>query len=834
MQEKTDRVRTPAELPLTGLSAAEVLVQREKNGTNKLISGRDPLIENIISVVTEPMFILLVAACGVYFVLKELPEAFTMLGALIFVSGIDVFQNFRSGKAIKALSRITQTSSKVLRDQNICEVQTEELVTLDVILCEEGNIVPADARILSSNDFSVNEALMTGESASVEKFRDDIILQGTQVVRGSCYAEITAVGEKTALSGIGKMVSSAGKEKTPLQMKVARFVKVMSIAGGVAFAFVWAYHSWESGSIIHGLLHGLTMAMSILPEEIPVALSTFMALGAYRLLKHGIIARNPRTVETLGSATVICLDKTGTLTQNLMNVAKVWEWSSGRELDFRKEPIQSEVLEYAMWASEISPFDPMEKSIHHYYGSVYPDDRRTVNFMVREFPLSGSPPVMTHIFWDDADHRYLIGCKGGVEGIVKLCGLNTADSQKISELSDAYAREGLRVLGVARGNYAGAEPPGQMEEIRFDFLGIISFYDPPDPNIPDVIQDFYNAGVHVKMITGDNMETAASIARQTGIKSTRILTGPELANITDQDLPRLAARTHIFARINPESKLRIVNALKQSGEIVAMTGDGVNDAPALKAAHIGISMGKRGTDVAKSAAGLVLAADDLSKMIPAIYIGRRINENLTRAIRYIISIHIPIILLVTLPIMLPWMPAMTFSPIHVIFFELIMGPTCSIIFEKEPAPDHALPLPDPSKNKNLLSSQQLLLTILQGLVVTAGCVSAAWYAYTEGHDDLKTRTYIFTALIFCNILLTLANRSFTDTVLTKLRWKNPWIPGIIFISLCLLFCFLYVPALSTIMELTTLAPREIWILLAVATLSVFWLEPFKYFKKAGK
>lgn len=817
---------------LLGLSSVEVIQQRQINGSNASVKAKNLLVQNILSVIKEPMFILLVVACFVYFALDKVSEATTMLVALLFVTGIDVFQNFRSQKAVKALSRITESKTKVVRDGKDTEIPIEEVVTQDIILCEEGAVIAADAEVITSNDFSVNEAILTGESVSVEKFPGDSILQGTLVVRGYCHAKVKAVGQRTTLSGIGELVATTGKEDTPLQIKVSKFVKVMVIAGSIAFAFVWTYNWWESGNVWHGLLQGLTMAMSVLPEEIPVALSTFMALGAYRLLKQGVIARSPKTVETLGSATVICVDKTGTLTQNLMSVSQTFEITTSEEINFNKSSKASEVLEYAMWASEADPFDPMEKSIHKQYGDLAEHDERTYYRMVKEFPLSGSPPVMTHVFQNQSN-EFIIGCKGGLEGVLKLCQASEEQKKLALTKGKEYATQGLRVLGVAKGKWDRNVFPGSQEEINFTFLGIITFYDPPDPQIAEVIQGFYKAGVQVKMITGDYAETAVAIARLTGIHTNKILTGKEINELSETELNNMVTSTSIFARVSPEVKLRIVNALKQVGAVVAMTGDGVNDAPALKAAHIGVAMGKRGTEVAKGAAGLVLSGDDLSKMIDAIYLGRRINENLIKAIRYIISIHIPIILLVTLPIILVWLPDPLFTPIHVIFLELIMGPTCSIIYENEPTTEEELKLPSRSDTNNLLNSSQLLISISQGLMITMGCVLVGYYTKQMELDEVTTRSYIFSTLIFANVFLTLINRSFSQTIFKTIKRRNRMVPVIISISLILLLLILNVPSLNSLFEVSPLSPKEYLIPVLIAAASTFWIEIVKYFKRSS-
>lgn len=811
---------------LPGLSNEEVKQQRQLHGENIGVEKDNIIKQLIFSVVKEPMFILLMVACAVYFILGELAEAITMLAALFFVAGIDIVQNFKSQRAVKALNKITSAKVKIIRSGETIELPSREIVTQDTIVCEEGTIIPADAEVLFSYDFSVNEAILTGESASIEKQTGDQIIQGTLVVGGYCYARVQAIGQKTTLSGIGRMVKEAGQTKSPLQEKVDSFVKTMVLFGGIAFLFVWAYHTWESGSLLHGLLHGLAMAMSVLPEELPVALSTFMALGAYRLLKIGIIAKTPKSVETLGSATVICVDKTGTLTKNLMEVTHVYEFSDRQEINYKEQGQSSEVLEYAMWASEVNPFDPMEKSIHSTFGQYTSSDRRPDFKMIKEFPLSGKPPVMTHIFGNGQGER-VFACKGSLEGIVDLCKLGSEETKAALAKGQEYAQQGLRVLGVAKGNWKEESLPNKQEDIRFEFLGLITFYDPPDENISKVISQFYDAGVRVVMITGDYPETAIAIAKNTGIKTNRIVTGAEVQSMSETELEQAVGESHIFARISPEQKLMIIEALQNIGDVVAMTGDGVNDAPALKAAHIGISMGKRGTEVAKEAAGLILSDDNIAKMVEAIFLGRRINENLKKAFRYIISIHIPIILLVTLPIFLGWLPAMLFTPIHVIFLELIMGPTCSIIYENEPMRQSSLLKPLDNSSKNLLKQSELWLTILQGVIITIGCLAAGYIAQVKGGDEEIVRGYIFGTLIFSNIFLTLANRSFKQNILKTILIKNRYIPIIIGISVSLLLLINFIPFLNTIFMVSSLGLQELLIIIGIGLISTLWIELFK-------
>jgi Ca2+-transporting ATPase len=813
-----------------GLSDEEVQKQRILFGENKRIIVKNYFLKTLISTATEPMFILLLVAASIYFLMNELAEGFTMIMALIFVSGIDIYQNFRSQKAIKALTKLTAAKAKVIRSGATVEIPFEEIVVNDVIVCEEGTTIPADARILTSNDFALDESILTGESASVEKIVGESIFQGTLVVRGYCLASVSSIGKNTSLSGIGRLVESEETVKTPLQKKVAHFVHVMVIIGSIAFLLVWGYHYLESGSLLHGLLHGLTMAMSILPEEIPVALSTFMALGAYRLLKIGVIARGSQTVETLGSATVICVDKTGTLTQNTMRLTHAYDFKNDEDIDFSKSPKATEILEYAMWSSEETPFDPMEKSIHKNYETTFLLDQRPLFSMIKEFPLEGSPPVMTHIFENQNGIRK-IACKGGLEGVLNRCDLSDQQRDEMIQKGKEFAKNGFRVLGVSKGIWNQQKLPESQAEFTFEFLGLITFYDPPDSHIRQVIQDFYTAGVDVVMITGDYPETALSIAQQTGIRVDKILTGIDIEQFSDVQLAKEVPSTHIFARVSPKNKLKIINAFKANGAVVAMTGDGVNDAPALKAAHIGIAMGKRGTEVAKGAAGLVLAGDDLSKMVDAIYLGRRINENLRKALRYIISIHIPIILLVTAPIFLGWLPAMLFTPVHVIFLELIMGPTCSIIYENEPTLNEELTKPVSQNQKGLFKSEELALTILQGLMITLGCILTGYFAVRFGYEAAKVRTYVFSTLIFSNIFLTLINRSFTQSVFETIRMKNNLIPIIVFTSLGLLLLIVYLPFTQLIFEVSSISAREFLLLISFAFVATFWIEILKFYQR---
>ncbi|MCB0600936.1 MAG: cation-translocating P-type ATPase [Saprospiraceae bacterium] len=810
-----------------GLTSDEVARQQQLHGYNRSVKAPNQAWELIIAILKEPMVLLLLVACSIYFILSEWSEAFTMLGAILFVAGISLFQDYRSQRAVKALQQMTMTKAKVVRNKMLTEIPSDNIVVKDIAVIEEGDLIPADMHLLTEYDLAVNEAVLTGESTDVVKQPGDQLYQGTMVLRGYGYARVSAIGTGTRLAAIEHSLGSVRPVETPLQSQVHRFVRLMVIAGSLAFLLVWGYKSWETGSIIHGLLHGLTMAMSVIPEEIPVAMTTFLALGAYRLLKLQIIARQPQSVETLGAATVICVDKTGTLTKNLMQVAKTWEAQSGKVTDFITAPEFNEVLEYAMWSSERSPFDPMETSIHQWYSTLNTRDIRASATMLKDFPLAGSPPVMTHLF-DLPGQGVITAIKGGLETVLKRSQVSAEEEAEAMSISKSFASLGFRVLGVGKGTWGQEKMPEKPEDMTFTFLGIIAFSDPPETHIPDVIKSFHEAGVEVKMITGDYLETARSVAATVGITDTPYLTGSEMQSMSEPELTRIVGKTNVFARIYPEAKLRIVQALRKSGEVVAMTGDGVNDAPALKAADIGIAMGKRGTEVAKGAAGLVLGDDDLAHMVDAIYLGRRIHANLKKAIRYIISIHIPIITLIVLNQFLPFLPETLFSPIHVIFLELIMGPTCSIIYENEPTRRNELVHPSRQhRNVSLLQGKPLTITILQGLLITITCLITGYWATRHGYDDDTQRTLIFSTLVFANVFLTLVNRSFRLRIWETFTRGNALIPLILIVSLLLWACTVTIPAVRHIFEFSALRLSDLLIPVMMAMLGTLWIEPFK-------
>ena len=822
---------------IEGLNPEQVETSRRKFGRNNLDFKKEtPIWSALKAVIKEPMILLLFAAASIYFITGNHDDGIFLSAAIVLVAAISLFQDARSRNALEKLKAYSRPTCKVIREGKTIDINTEEVVIGDFIIVNEGSSIPADAEIVQANDFSVNESILTGEAFSVAKSAetdDKTIYMGTQVETGLAIAQVKAIGNATQLGKIGKSLEGLQKEKTPLETQINNFVKKMVLAGSVVFILVWAINYIRTTDFLESLLLALTLAMSILPEEIPVAFTTFMAMGAWRLMKKGIVVKQMKTVETLGSATVICTDKTGTITQNKMSLARVFTLHSG--IVDTSKPISSseikELLETAMWASEPIPFDAMEIALHNSYQENITPDRRAEFKMYHEYPLEGKPPMMTHIFENEKGER-IIAAKGAPEAILKVSALSSEELTKINEVIDALAKEGFRILGVAETDFSGDSFPEQQQEFKFDFKGLVAFYDPPKPNIGKVFQDFYSAGIKVKIVTGDNPETTAAVAKQVGFNGHRkVITGAELMQMDEAELRSNLNEYEIFARMFPEAKMRIIEAFKANGEIVAMTGDGVNDGPALKASHIGIAMGKKGSEIAKQAASLILQEDDLSKMVQAVEIGRKIYTNLKKAIQYIISIHIPIILTVFIPLALGWKYPAIFFPVHIIFLELIMGPTCSIIYENEPPEKNSMQQKPRPFTTTFFNSKELTLSIIQGLVITLGCLFTYQFAVKTGLDENTTRTMVFNCLISANIFLTLVNRSFYYSAWETLKYKNYLVPLIIGISIFITGILIYIPFFSGFFDFNKLNFQQLSFSIIIGLLSVMWFEIFKYFRR---
>jgi len=830
---------TPYNIPkhLTGLSEEELKISRSQFGYNQA----DNIKKNIwytmlLDILKEPMLLLLIAVAIIYVIVGNYSEAIFMLGAIIAVSGISFYQDNRSKKALEALEKLNEPLSTVIRNSKVIRIPTHEIAVGDLCITEEGKMINADGEIVHSNDFSVNEASLTGESFSVFKSQeteDRKVYSGSLTVSGLAVFKVEKIGAETKLGKIGQSIQNIKGEQSPLQIQITKFVKWMAIIGIVVFLLVWAYSFWQSRDIIESLLVGLTLAMSILPEEIPVAFTTFMALGAWKLMREGIIIKRSSVVETLGSTTVICADKTGTITENSMHLKALFDYKSNNifdEADFNS-PELSELIAFAMWSSEPVPFDPMEKTLHQVYEKTQAYDQRKNFQMIHEYPLEGKPPMMTHLFENGLGER-IIAAKGAPEAILAVSNLSDGEKEKMRQHISDFGKQGYRVLGVARSNFEENDFPEKQRDFNFEFLGFTVFYDPPKKNIQEVFQKIYDAGIKVKVITGDNADTTNAIARQAGIiNETPAVNGAEIIHHTETELIELSKKTTLFTRMFPEAKLAMVNAFKKDGEVVAMLGDGVNDAPALKAAHIGVAMGSKGTEIAKAAASLVITNDDLDKLITGIAAGRRIYANIKKAIQYIISIHIPIILTVSLPLFLGWIYPHIFTPVHVIFLELIMGPTCSIVYENEPMEKDTMQRKPRKMSETFLNWKELSISIIQGLIITAGVLFSYQFSVQKGSSEETTRAMVFTTLIFANVFLSLVNRSFVYSMFESFKYKNRLFPVIIGATLILLFAILYIPVFANFFHVTSLNCQDLGIVFLIAAASVLWFEMYKWIKR---
>jgi Ca2+-transporting ATPase len=820
---------------IRGLSSSEILALRQRFGKNIFRTGpSNRFLHTILNIVKEPMIILLLVGCSLYFFLGENTEGFLMLGAMAIVTAIAIYQDIKSTNAIDALKQFTGNRVVVIRDSREMTVMAENLVPGDIILLDEGMTVPADAIVVQQNDLSVNESIITGESVPADKDETegkDFLYQGTTINSGKCIARVTAIGNNTTLGNLGKSIDQYEHSKTLLQIQLNRFVRLFALFGLLAFLAIFIVNYLHYGQWTTGLLFALTLAMSAIPEEIPVAFSSFMALGAYKMSKHGIISRQPQVIESLGAVSVFCFDKTGTLTENKMVVKNFYHHDTRQVLELSKGMTQAhKLLRYAVLASETNPFDAMEKAIWEAWHWASADTKDPLPALIHEYPLEGKPPMMTHVYGYGTAN--IVVSKGAAERILRVCRMSTPEAESVTKIIDTLAAKGYRVIGIASAVHNDGGFPVQQDDFSWKFEGLLALYDPPKKNAGTVLEEFYKAGIHVKLITGDHPATAVNIANQVGIRGhDKCLTGEQVYAMSSGELRSVVNSTNIYARMFPEAKLKVIEALRTNKEIVAMTGDGVNDGPALKSANIGIAMGKKGTDIAQQAADLILTDDNLESLVTAVSEGRKIFSNLKKAIRYIISIHIPIILIASLPLILGWTYPNIFTPIHIIFLELIMGPTCSIFFEREPVEGNLMQGPPRKRNTGIFSRSELLTSTIQGLVIAIAILSLYYVFMNSGTSQSETRTIVFTTLILANFFLTFTNRSFTETFLVTRQYKNKLVPFIIGFTIIFLLSIHFIPWVRNTFLLSPINGNVFWICFAVALACVLWFELYKAIKR---
>jgi len=853
-----------------GLSEQNAIARLKDDGYNELPSAQS---RNLLLIawnsIQDPIFLLLVGGGIVYWILGDLQEALILLGFVFFITGISLYQEGKTEHALEALRDLSSPRALVIRDGERKRIAGREVVRGDILVLAEGDRVSADAIVLSCSNLSTDESLLTGESLPVRKVAavgsveiarpggDELpfVYSGTLVVQGQGIAQVKAIGAQTEMGKIGKALQKIKPETTPLQQEMNRLVsRLIGIALSLCVAIVVIY-GFTTRDWLKGVLAGITLAMAILPNEFPVVVTIFLALGAWRISQNHVLARRASAVETVGSATVLCVDKTGTLTQNQMAVQQLLAYNQAQnpqpyDLGLHSSEALPEavhqLVEFCILASQRDPFDPMEKAFKE-LGSRYLADTEHLHSdwkLLREYPLSPHLLAMSHV-WESADRKlYEVAAKGAPEAIADLCHFTPQQQKIMAAQVSQMASQGLRVLGVAKASIVGAPPPflpphpllnpnhlpDKQHDFSFEFIGLVGLSDPVRPTVKAAIQECYSAGIRVVMITGDYPETAQSIARQVGLMQMgAIVTGAELDGMSDAELEQRIQSTNIFARAVPEQKLRLVNALKSKGEVVAMTGDGVNDAPALKAAQIGIAMGERGTDVARESAALVLLDDDFSSIVQAVKLGRRIFDNLRKAMSYLIAIHIPIAGMSLIPVLFK-LP-LVLLPVHVAFLHLIIDPACSIVLEAEPAEATVMQRPPRNPTEPLFGKKTLSLAVLQGGGILAILLAIFSLALYRKQGELDARALTFTTLILANLGLILSEGSTSRLSFKILKSPNPALWWVIGGGLFFLAIVLYVPFLRNLFSFSFLHPIDLAICLLGGAISLLW---FELLKKAAK
>ncbi len=832
-----------------GLSGEEVEKIREREGFNELPSaGRRGLAEIIAGVFREPMFLLLVAAGAIYFLLGDIPEGLLMLSFVFVIIGITVYQENRAETALETLRNLSSPRALVIRNGQQVRIPGREVVPGDWMILSEGDRVAADGVLLYAQALSIDESLLTGESVPVRKTSgkdgappaqpggDDLpfVYSGTLVVQGQGLARVTATGPRTEMGKIGRALISVERDESPLKKEVSATVRKIALVGVVLCSVIAVLHGLAQGSPTGGLLAGITLAMAILPEEFPVVLTVFLALGAWRLSHSRVLARQVTAIETLGSATVLCVDKTGTLTENRMSV-RAFSCNGRIAVVPAGEPVTvpdycHELAEFAILACKKDPFDPMEKALVSLADGEF---GKTEHIhagweLVREYPLSPELMAMSNVWRSKTGSEYVIAAKGAPEAIADLCHLDRGEAARLSGEIAALASEGLRVLAVARASFRPGDLPECQHTFSFSFLGMIGFADPIRPGVPEGIEECRTAGIRILMITGDNPLTARSIAAQAGFSEQGdIITGPDLDRMSDRELSEACRRTPLFARVVPAQKLRIVQALKGSGEVVAMTGDGVNDAPALRAADIGIAMGSRGTDVAREAASLVLLDDNFTSIVAAVRMGRRIFDNLRKAMTYIVAVHIPIAGISLVPVLLG--APLVLLPAHIVFLELVIDPACSIVFESEKEEDDVMRRPPRRRNEGIFSSETIRFGLLQGGSVLAAVLLVYLWATGAGFSADSTRTAAFVTIVIANLGLILVNRSWKKTVPEMIGSPNRSLSVVFSATLLCLLLVVFLPPLRDLFRFSDVPLAVLLGAGAAGLASLLWFEVSKLF-----
>jgi len=820
-----------------GLTENEAAARLKQQGPNELPSQKKKNILSIfLNVVREPMLLLLIVTGLIYALLGEVKDALMLSSFVLVIVGITFYQERRTERTLEALRDLSSPRALVMRGGAQKRIAGREVVRGDLIVLREGDRVPADARIVESANLSADESLLTGESLAVVKGESDQVFSGTLIVQGHALAEVCATGVQAELGKIGKSLERIEEEDTLLQKETNLIVRNFTAAGAALCLLVAVIYTATRGDWLQGFLAGLTLSMAMLPEEFPVVLLIFLTLGAWRISRSHVLTRNKPAIETLGAATCLCVDKTGTLTLNQMKLAALLSDNAYLELNGLKSLPESahDLLEYGILASQRDPFDPIEKEVKR-LGELYLTGTEHIHNnwqLVKEYNLSKQLLALSHV-WESPDKQnYIIAAKGAPEAIADLCHFSPEQNQELLKKIETMSRHGLRILGVARATFSKTALPAQQHDFGFAFVGLLGFIDPIRETVPASVREAQAAGIRTIMITGDYPGTARFVAGAIGLHNPdELITGPELAGLGEAELARRIRSVNVFARVVPEQKLLIVKALKANQEVVAMTGDGVNDAPALKAAQIGIAMGERGTDVAREAADLVLLNDDFSSIVGAVRLGRRIFENLKKAIAYIFAVHVPIAGMSLLPVLfnLP----LVLLPAHIAFLELIIDPACSTVFEAEPEEKGIMHQPPRKLTERLFSRRTFFMSLLQGASVLAVVFIILIWALYSGKSETEARTLAFTALVFANLMLIFTNLSWTQSIWQVMRSRNFALWFVVGGTLVALCGVLYLPFLRDLFHFQYLHPDDLAIAICAGVASLAWFEGLKYLGKAS-
>ena len=824
---------------INGLNTDQVNKKHSSFGYNELPSEKPKNVIGIaLEVVKEPMFVLLITCGLLYIILGDITEGLILLSTIFIIIFITFYQYQKTEKALNALKNLSSPRALVIRNGQEIRIAGREVVPDDIVILNEGDRIPADGILVDSLNLTIDESILTGESIPVIKSvqKDTthsfgLVYSGTLVIQGKGYVKILATGIHTEFGKIGRSLLSIEQQETRMQTEIKSLIRNLFVLGAIISVVVIVAFYFVRGNFMHSLLNGLATAMAILPEEFPVVLTVFLALGAWRLSKKNVLTRKPSAIETLGSATVLCSDKTGTITQNKMEVGMVYNGNEtfSKNTFLANQNQISKILNFAHLASQKNSIDPMEKAFET-ANKLFNKHINTSLELIKEYPLSKSLLTMTRVLKDPTNNKMIVAAKGAPETIFKLCKLNNQDSEKYLNIVESFAEKGYRVIAVANASLATVILPDSQIDFEFQFQGLIGLEDPIRSEVPQAIKECNDAGVKVIMITGDFPTTAKSIAQQIGMKvDNKLMTGSELNTINDDELSNRIANINIFARVVPEQKLRIVRALQANHEIVAMTGDGVNDAPALKAANIGIAMGNKGTDVAREASSLVLLDDNFASIVSAIRLGRKIFDNLQKAMSYIIAIHIPIIGLTLLPAFFSSLPILL-MPLLIVLLELIIDPVCSIAFEQEQEEEHIMNRKPRNPEEQFFGKDKIFASMLQGLLLLGMTMGVYFLSIHEGHTNEEVRAITFSSLVIGNVFLILTNLSKTRNFIKVITEKNWALWIILSLAIIMLLLIISIPFLRQIFSFGFPGYKHFISSLIGASLVLLILETIKYLK----